>query len=307
MGYRSAFHRVLFQAAAFLLLPWIQGRLHLLRFFFEPETCRAVEKAQADFVISTGAGLVPLNLMLARENRAKSVVVMKPPFPYGLFRYDLAVIPAHDGGFVPEQSIRLLLTPSAPSASGEQRPNVLAGEVGDTAKIDTAVFLGGPTRDYGMDANAVRTLFETLEKTSAGYVVTTSRRTPEEISASLKAALPGRPGCRKLVIAQEDTRAGVAESMMAMARVLIVTEDSVSMISEAVSSGKKVVVFASGQSSKLPGKHKRFIALLEEKKAVVRASVQDIAEKLAAAARIETPSIVFDEKENLRRKLQEIL
>ncbi|MBU3758861.1 MAG: hypothetical protein FGM27_02905 [Candidatus Omnitrophica bacterium] len=306
--YKSEFHRILFHVAAVLLLPWIQGRLAGLRFFLTEESSRAVEKAQADFVISTGSSLVPLNLMLARENCAKSAVILKPPFPYGFFRYDLSVVPAHDSGWIPRESLRLLLTPSSPAdAEAFGQSGTWADEVSHPESVENAVFLGGPTRGYKMEASAVRALMEALEKTGSGYLVTTSRRTPPDVERALKDEAASRPGCRKLVIASEDKRSGIAEGMMAMAGTLIVTEDSVSMISEAVRSGKRVIVFAAGDSSRLPAKHRRFLALLEEKHAVTRASAADAAFHLAAAREAAGEGIAENEKNNLRRRLQEIL
>lgn len=307
--YRSDFHRTLFYAAAFFARPWIQGRLWLLKLFFEPETAAALEKAQADFVISTGSSLVPVNLCLARENRAKSVVVMRPPFPYDLCRYDLAVIPEHDQGRVPEQSLRLLLTPSAPNT---QNPydfeNGPAPEAGGHGKIAAGVLLGGPTRDYGMSAETVKRLFESLENSEgSNYAVTTSRRTPEEISRYLKAESAHWRKCRELVIASEDTRSGVVESMIRTAEFLIVTEDSISMVSEAVSSGKHVISLATGDTSKLPLKHERFLNLLEKKKAIVRADAGNLAQKLALLQGLDLSAVAGEEKESLRKKLQEIL
>ncbi len=308
--YKSSWHRKIFYLLAFFMTPWIQGRLSLLRPFFDFETSAALEKAKADFVISTGSSLVPVNLCLAKENRSKSVVVMRPPFPYDLCRYDLAVIPEHDLGRVPEQSIRLLLTPSAPNAQGSMdTADALTSEISGRGKIDAGIFLGGPTRDYEMSGQAVKSLFEALERAenAPDYAATTSRRTPEEVCRYLKEESIHWTQCRKLIVASEDTRSGVVECMIKMAKFLVVTEDSISMVSEAVSSGKSVIVFASGDTSKLPRKHERFLNLLEQRKAIVRADAGNIAEKLALVQGMVPPVIAEQEKESLRKKLQEIL
>ncbi len=311
VGFKSEAHRILFQILAFFFIPWAQGRLSWLRFFLNPETAAAVENSGADFVISTGASLVPLNLCLARENGGKSIVLMKPPFPYSLCRYDLAVVPEHDTGRVPEQAIRTLLTPSAPSSefSGDLQ-NVLRDEVKKPEKVGVSVFLGGATRRYGMPLGNVKQLFEVLEKNSAAagdYLVTTSRRTPAEVCNFLKIEKPRFLKCQSLVLASEDPRSGVVESMMQLASILIVTEDSISMVSEAVSSGKRVVVLGLGETAQLPAKHQRFLKLLEERGAVVRASVMDLEEKIKNANAAAAPSLAEQEKKALREKLQEIL
>ncbi len=311
VSFKSKLHRVTFQCLALLFIPWAQGRLSWLRFFLTPETAKTIECAGADFVISTGASLVPLNLCLARENRGKSVVVMKPPFPYGLCRYDLVVVPEHDTGIIPEQSIRMLLTPSAPAAefSGDVQ-NVLRQQIRNPEKVGIALFLGGVTRRYGMPLDAVKRLFKALEKNDAAacdYLVTTSRRTPEEVCSFLKAGRSRFVKCQTMIIASEDARPGVVESMIQLAETLVVTEDSISMISEAVSSGKSVVVLSLGETSQLPAKHQRFLKLLEERGAIVRASVNDFGEKIKKAGASRMNSLADQEKKALRKKLQEIL
>ena len=79
--YRSRFHRAALFLMAFLMKSWIQGRLHWLAPFFMPETQKAIEQANADFIIAAGSGLAPLQMLLAQETGAKKIVIMNPPFP----------------------------------------------------------------------------------------------------------------------------------------------------------------------------------------------------------------------------------
>jgi hypothetical protein len=94
--YRSPWRRRLLMFLAPALLPFAQGRFGVLKWFLSSQTVERLENAHFDFIISSGAGLVPLNLWLARENLAKSIVVMRPPFPYSRHRFDLVVMPGHD-------------------------------------------------------------------------------------------------------------------------------------------------------------------------------------------------------------------
>ena len=81
------------------------------------------------------------------------------------------------------------------------------------------------------------------------------------------------------VIASEDRRASVVPGMMSVADLLIVTEDSVSMISEAVMSGKKVMVLSLSPEG-LSKKHRRFKEILERESAVVTASIEELENKI---------------------------
>ncbi len=94
--FKSVFHRKLFSLFAVLFIPFAQGRLRWLGFFFTPETQKALVESSTDFILSTAPDLAPLSLCLAKDSRAKSIVITKPLFPFNLFRYDLAVSRAAD-------------------------------------------------------------------------------------------------------------------------------------------------------------------------------------------------------------------
>ncbi len=309
--FKSAWHKKLFPWFAFFFIPWAQGRMAWLSFFFTPETQKKIRNSSFDFIISAGSSLIPLNLCLAQESRAKSIVLMKPGFPFNFFRYDLAVVPAHDTGMIPFESFRTLLTPSAlDSEDLEAAKKKLHRDLRDPLKIRIAAFIGGPTRHYRMDLSDIEKLISILEKVSGrtgDYVATTSRRTPETVSRLLKQKLPRLPGCQMLVIAEEDRRPEIAGGMMALADILVVTEDSISMISEAVGAGKKVIVL-SLKPEGLPAKHVRFREILAKSAAVVVASLNDLEEKITHIDKYVRPGLALrEENEALRKKLQEIL
>jgi len=309
--FKSRWHKMLFPFFAVAFIPWAQGRFHGLRHFFKKETYESLYNANADFVISCGANLTPLNLCIARECRAKSIVLMKPSFPFNLFDYDLAVIPAHDKGIMPGEAFRTLLTPSLkdPGAFEESAQKIQA-HLRDAQRVRLAVFLGGPTRRYRMDLEDIQNLMKSLEELSGSfgdYLLTTSRRTPEALTRFLKNEKPHFKGCQMLVIHSEDKRPEVVPGMMALADILIVTEDSISMISEAVSTGKKVIVLSLGTKG-LPGKHGRFREILARESAVVVAELKDLAQKVIHIDQHVRPRAIFEqESEALRRRLQEIL
>ncbi|HEY4528096.1 MAG TPA: ELM1/GtrOC1 family putative glycosyltransferase, partial [Candidatus Paceibacterota bacterium] len=308
--FKSLWHRGLFPWFAFFFIPWAQGRLRFLGWFFSSETQKAVENASADFIISAGASLVPLHLCLARDSRAKSIVLMKPSFPFHLFHYDLAMVPVHDRGPVPDGAFRTLLTPSCMEPeriSGAAQK--LARSLPRPGKVKLAVFLGGPTRRFSLELEPVRRFFLALDRSAAergDYLVTTSRRTPQAISDFLKREIANRAHCQKVVIAAEDPGPETAPGMMALASIVLVTEDSISMISEAISAGRKVIVLNFG-SQGLPAKHKKFREILARESAIVIAGPEDLEEKIAALDLQKTPAILRLEKEALAKRLQKIL
>ena len=308
--FKSKWHRKIFPLFAFFFIPWAQGRLRCLRGFFTPETQKAIEAASADFIISAGSSLVPLNLCLARDSRAKTIVLMKPSFPFQRFRYDLAMVPVHDRGWIPQESFRTLLTPSAMDPeSVSDAAREIAKKIPNPNRVKFAVFLGGNTRNFQMDEIQVRKLFRSLDRLSGekgDFLVTTSRRTPANVTKFLKEEVRTKASCQMLVVASEDPRPQVVPGMIALADVLIVSEDSISMISEAVSSGKKVMVLSLGEKG-LPLKHQRFKQTLENRSAAVCSSAERFEEKLRLLDQPTFSSAVVQEREALTKKLQEIL
>lgn len=311
--FQSIWHRRLFPWVAFFLLPWAQGRLSFLKFFLSVETFQKIENLSADFFISAGTSLVPLNLCLAEESQAKSVVLMKPAFPFNLKRYDLAVIPRHDQGLMPKGTRRMLLALSpADREDNRKAAEVLRRDIADPEKVKTAVFLGGKTRNYCLTSEEIKVLFSQLElsaQQSGGYLVTTSRRTPDEICFRLKEDYRAQrmPSCQLLVLACEDKRPEVVPGMMGLAEVLIVAEDSISMISEAVLSGKKVIVLQA-QAGRLPQKHQRFLQMLKEEHLAFFAKAEQMAEIVRKISSEPFPlSAGKQELQDLKTRLVEIL
>lgn len=308
--YRSAWRKKLFFILAPFIKPWIQGRLCWLRPFFTEETQRAVEKANADFIIAAGSGLAPLQLCLARETGAKKIVIMKPPFPYSFASYDLAVVPAHDGGRVPRNTFRCVIMPSGYQVQDRgEDVRQLKTRLGEDAHVKISVFLGGVTRDFDLTISDMEKLCSTLKRIAprcGEYVVTTSRRTSAPVERFLKSTFAQHPACRLLVIANEDNPPYASGGMMGMADLLIVTEDSLAMISEAVGSGKRVVVL-SLSAGELPDKHYRFHRILNQRGLVTISSLEDLEKNITSLLQQPVFPVVQREKNALIQRLGELL
>lgn len=307
--FKSSAHKILFMLTSVFMIPFAQGRLRFLRFFFEAETAKALEEASADFVISAGSSLVPLNLCLAKDSRAKSLVLMRPAFPFNLFRYDLVIVPAHDRGWVPEESFRVFLTPSTVEPEAMERDaQKLSRALKQPSRVRYAVFLGGDTKRFKMRLEEIQKLFEQLHRAAleGDYLVTTSRRTSDAVTEFLRTSVQTHPACQLLIDAKRDTRPEAVAGMMGLADILIVTEDSISMISEAVRSGKRVIVLCL-EGKGLPTKHRRFREILAREAAVTTASPEDLYEKMTALKNEPRKPVLETETDALKKRLQAIL
>ncbi|MSR77862.1 MAG: hypothetical protein EXS63_06535 [Candidatus Omnitrophica bacterium] len=308
--FRSPWHKKLFSLVSLVYIPFAQGRLRFLKTFLEPSSYEKIAMASADFVISAGSGLVPVNLCLVRDFGAKSVVLMKPSFPFNWFRYDLAVIPAHDQGVVPRHSLRPLLAPNTMDAAKlGQDAEKLKSTLRDPSRIKISVFLGGDTRNFTMAISSLEYLFAELQRVSkknGDYLITTSRRTPDTVVDYFRDRVLQDPSCQMFVAAKEDARSEVVGGMMALAEILVVTEDSISMISEAISTGKKVIVLTFRTTS-LPKKHQRFQQLLKDRSVVTVSEPEHLEEAIKQLCGSVDSHFVESEIEMLRKRLQEML
>jgi mitochondrial fission protein ELM1 len=291
---------------AFLMKPWIQGRLRWLAPFLTSESQKAIEQANADYIVAAGSGLAPVQMLLAQETGAKKIVIMNPPFPYSLTDYDLAIVPAHDGGKVPKKVLRSVIMPSGyKTLDREADVKQLQAKLGKGVCPKMAVFLGGATRGYDLTVSDMEKLCSVLKRTSphAGdYMITTSRRTAAPVERFLKSALLQHPSCRFLVLANEENPPYAAGGMMGLADLLIVTEDSLAMISEAVGTGKRVIVLSLGEGE-LPEKHYRFHQILAQRGLVTLSGLADLEKNITKLLRDSAIPVLQREKEALTERL----
>ncbi|OGW81142.1 MAG: hypothetical protein A3G33_10055 [Omnitrophica bacterium RIFCSPLOWO2_12_FULL_44_17] len=287
--FKSEFHRKIFYILGFFMIPFAQGNLSWLCYFLEDECAKILEELHTDIVVSAGSSLVSLNLMLKNENQAKSVVLMTPSFPYQGHREDLLIIPEHDRNFTRSAHIvRTLITPNRVdeellARSRKELIEQAAFQRSERKKV--AVFIGGDSRAYRFEPEAVtkwiRDLKEWAKNAEVGLLVTTSRRTKSHIEKTIKEELQSDPLCELLVIANESNIPNVTYGMLSLSEIAVVTEDSISMISEALSARKKVIVMQLG-NGKLPIKHQRFIDVLGVQSMIRVASENDFKDVISS-------------------------
>ncbi|MBI4358814.1 MAG: mitochondrial fission ELM1 family protein [Candidatus Omnitrophica bacterium] len=289
--FKSDWCRKLFFLFAFLIRPFAQGNLSFLDFFLKPECAQACSASHADIIISAGSSLAPLNLLLKKENLAQSIVVMKPSFPYLWHFFDLLIVPAHDA--LPKRARNIIRTWVTPSRVDQDLLQASARELRKVAHLSSngarriGVFIGGDTKSYRFHPGDFRkwliTLKKCAEESNFELLITTSRRTDPEISSVVKEELGQHPLTKLLVIANEFNLQNVTYGMLALTDIVLVTEDSISMISDAVSAGKTVLVIEVG-NGKLPKKHSRFRESLESNALVNRADASSFRAKLSSVS-----------------------
>lgn len=178
-----------------------------------------------DLVVGAGHATHWGLLMLAHQHRARSVVLMKPSLPLRWF--DLCLVPEHDfAGRRPGANVVTTLGAlNRVRAGSPKRPR------------GGLLLVGGPSATHDWDAaGTVARLVEITAGAATGeWRLTTSRRTPPDMVPALRRALP-----KVKVFSHDETDREWLPTQLARAGAVWVTEDSVSMIYEALSSGARV-------------------------------------------------------------------
>ena len=174
----------------------------------------------AQLLIGAGhATHVPM--LLARRARGGHVVVlMKPSLPLSWF--DLCVAPQHDG----VSAANVFNTRGALNAVTPE---------GNKDAASGLILLGGASRHYGWSDSAIVAQVAAIVQTDTAvrWTLTTSRRTPPRTLELLHAI-----AARNLTIVQwEQTDSNWLPTRLASAARIWVSEDSVSMVYEALTSG----------------------------------------------------------------------
>ena len=180
--FRSPAAQKALRALSLLLGGHLPFRRFWMRLALRPEVYRALLHTYADIVISCGSSLVDVNLWMKKENLARSVVVMKPAFPFAHF--DAVIAPKHDGL---ADHPRLFSTEGALSSLKtedlELEGSALAAELGlEPGCRRIGVLIGGNTQSLYFEKDVFEGLMSALRdfalRSGSQLLVTTSRRTP---------------------------------------------------------------------------------------------------------------------------------
>ena len=110
-------------------------------------------------------------------------------------------------------------------------------------------------------------------------LITTSRRTSVKIENILQRELKKYSRCGLLILANRNNIPEAVGGILGLADLVLVSGDSISMVSEAVSSGKRTIVFTlqnNEQGHRGKSKHQRFVNLLNQDGYALFSPGQDI-------------------------------
>ncbi len=195
-----------------------------------------------DIVLAAGRRTLPYLRRLKRESGRKVFTVYFNAPANGRRAADLIVAPLHDGLF--GRNVVTPLTPpnrvSAEALAAARRapdPRVAA-----LPEPRAAILIGGDNRHFRFrppDALAMADIARSLSAQGYSVMATDSRRTPAVVKEAVEAGLREDAGWM-----WDGEGENPYLSMLANARVIVATADSVGMVGEAVATGAPVFVFA---------------------------------------------------------------
>jgi mitochondrial fission protein ELM1 len=185
---------------------------------------QAKSMPRPDLILGAGHATHIALIALARRTGAPCIVLMKPGLPMMFF--DLCLVPLHDLRGQPGEDViatRGVLNRVPVPAEGPREGRL--------------ILIGGPSANHGWDGEAVLEAIGGIVAASPGasWELTDSRRTPEGFRQTLRERFP-----QIALFPHEETGPEWLPARLSRAGETWVTEDSVSMIHEALSSGSKV-------------------------------------------------------------------
>jgi mitochondrial fission protein ELM1 len=286
--YKNKFSKILLNFCSIFASWRCHGRMGIMKACLGDETYNTLMKNYSDFVVSCGSSLTPVNIFMSKENNAKNIIVMKPAVPMTLRKFNLAVIPRHDK---PCKSKNVVVTDLAPNLINEEKMkkdmDSLKAHICSEVKDAVAFFVGGDNPEFRLTGDIANSAIEGIvefckERSGASILATTSRRTSPEVESILKHRLGNNPKCKFLVIANEKNHDFTVGGILGLSRIVVVSEESISMISEAITAEKKVIVFRLSKRSDNVTKHERALKSLADEGYITIAessNLQSILEK----------------------------
>lgn len=316
--FRSRAHSVFFRLSGCMTNGHYPGGIYFLKLFLTAESYNRLVSSYADAVISTGGGLAGVNLIFARENGARTLVAMKPPLSLNLF--DLVVVPRHDRVADAKNVAVIRLTPNRVDVTALLHK---AHQFKESSKLSlnhvvkVGVLIGGDTHKIPMDLVKIKRAFDELsrfmEQNPCSLLMTSSRRTPLTVGKIMKEKFQRHPRCPLLIVANESNPEGGLEGVLGLSDLLVVTGESVSMVSEAIATGKPVLVFMPHQAS-LKFKQRRAVQALAEE-GLVRLITEDslclvleeLTRTLPATESSKVKQVLDQDRQIISQKLERLL
>ena len=156
------------------------------------------------------------------------------------------------------------------------------------------ILIGGEDRYDTINETTAARLIEVLQQVATKWdnqlLLTTSRRTPPSVENLINEQFSNTQRCPILVLARgENSLTDPVGTIFALSDAIVVTEDSFSMVCEAASSGKRVIVLeVDHKTRRRPKRHKVYSEIMRHA-SVMWSTVEDLETSLETALTDESP------------------
>lgn len=312
--YKTIAHRNLLAGAA-----WVGGaRLSrgLLSYCLTEESYQNVDSGAYDMVVSAGSSLAAVNVAAALDNNAKAISIMKPGI-LSFKKFDAVIVPTHDQSLRDSHVIETIGSLNAVTQES------MKDDFSELCKIKKELcdclsrpepkigfLIGGDSKNYSFSSDMMEMVCRQIkiiqEEKNSSLFLTTSRRTSFEITQVLKNNFFNDSHCKLFVEAALGNPQGTVGGIFYLSDVVVVSGESISMVSEALASGKPVVVFKPC-ALKENNKIKRFLDFLVQKNYISFVAPDDIACAIKKILDHPSKRLVFDERTHVLEELKKVL
>ncbi len=297
------------------------GRLSFLQWFLTKESYQELMSLKADFIISCGSSTASLNYFLSRDHQAKNIAILKPGL-LSFRKFNLVILPHHDrpplGKLFPGHVVWTRVAPNLISEEYVRQQTELLlkrySHLKNRLKTKIGLLLGGDTKRTVLNEAQVKVVInqikEAAEEINADVLVTTSRRTSNRIENLLLRELKRFPRCPLVIIASRNDVPEAVGGILGLSDIVIVSGDSISMISEAISSGKNTIVFSLQDKNRVTdglNKYNAFLGHLNDQGYCLSSNAKDIGRFIFDIARNKIQTKSVDDKESILKGIKEIL
>ena len=288
----------------------IKACLHMA---LERDTLDEIYAVEPDFILSTGSSVAAPNLLIGQLLDAKTVTCRRPS-PVGIHHFDLTILPQMHWPHRNRSNVcKTLGVPNRvrPEKLEMQRKELQADlDLSNQRRV--GILIGGEDR------------YDTITKTTAGRLVevvhqfatrkdiqlllTTSRRTPLPVENLISEQLSNTQRCPILVLAHgEESLTDPVGTIFALSDVIVVTEDSFSMVCEAASSGKRVIILEVDRKTRHRPKRDKVYSEIMRHASVKRSDVEDLEASLEAALADENPIQLLQDTQVAATAIRQLL
>ncbi|MBF0504575.1 MAG: mitochondrial fission ELM1 family protein [Candidatus Omnitrophica bacterium] len=293
-------------------------RESFLKYFLTKACFDDLMKLKADFVISCGAQAAGINYLLSRNHLARSIAILMPSL-LSLDCFDVVILPEHDRLKAPRKArlIKLKVAPNLIDGAylKDQSEGLVRhySHLKNSVRTKFGVLIGGNAKGVVFDESKIRQLINQLKETALYYnadiLLTTSRRTPPAIEQLISKELKNFERCSLCIIANQRNIPEAVGGILGLSDLVIVSGESVSMVSEALSSGKSTIVFSAGlQYGDVPrDKYDDFVFKLNEQGYLMITSVKGLSMKIAQLLSRKITLKNLDDQSVIQKALGEIV